>query len=143
VPKTRKPRRLGTGRKARRAGGGSAKRTFRFQRPQVADAKYSRLKRPVLEDAPPPVAARQLLLRRGLLGDQVHVTRELIYLRLRRRCSGAANDGARCRGDGGLDGFDVVVLRRGRRRSAELRERAAPRGSRSGADSHDRSSRLA
>ena len=76
VPKTRKPRRLGTGRKARRAGGGSAKRTFRFQRPQLADAKYARLKRPVLEDASPPGAARQLLLRRGLLGDQVHVARE-------------------------------------------------------------------
>ena len=79
VPKTRKPRRLGTGRKARRAGGGSAKRTFRFQRPQLADAKYARLKRPVLEDAPPPVAARQLLLRRGLLGDQVSVARERRY----------------------------------------------------------------
>jgi len=35
VPKTRKPRRLGTGRQARRAGSGSAKRTFRFQRPQA------------------------------------------------------------------------------------------------------------
>ena len=79
---------VGTGRKARRAGGGSAKRTFRFQRSQLADAKYARLKRPVLEDAPPLVAARQLLLRRGLLGDQVSVTRERRYIRLRRRCSG-------------------------------------------------------
>jgi len=57
---------------------------------KLADAKYARLKRPVLEDAPPPGAARQLLLRRGLLGDQVHVARERRYARLRRRCSGAA-----------------------------------------------------
>ena len=57
--------------------------------------------------------------------------------------AGPHNDGARCCGDGGFDGFDVVVLRRGRRRSAELRERAAPRGSRSGANGHDCSSRLA
>ena len=56
---------------------------------KLADAKYARLKRPVLEDAPPPVAARQLL-RRGLLGDQVRVVRERRYLCLRRRCSGAA-----------------------------------------------------
>ena len=90
MPKTRKLRRLGTGRQARRAGGGSAKRTFCFQRPQLADAKYARLKRPVLEDAPPPVAARQLLLCRGLLWDQVRVARERLYLRLLRRCSGAA-----------------------------------------------------
>ena len=55
---------------------------------KLADAKYARLKRPVLEDAPPPGAARQLLLRRGLLGDQVSVARERRYLRLRRRCSG-------------------------------------------------------
>ena len=34
--------------------------------------------------------------------------------------AGQSDDGARCRGDGGFDGFDVVVLRRGRRRSAEL-----------------------
>ena len=76
MPKTRKQRWLGNGRQARRAGGGSAKRTFRFQRPQLTDAKYARLKRPVLEDAPPPVAARQLLLRRGFLRDQVRVARE-------------------------------------------------------------------
>ena len=57
--------------------------------------------------------------------------------------AGQSDDGARCRGDGGLDGFDVVVLRRGRCRGAELRERAAPRGSRSGANGHDCSSRLA
>ena len=36
LSKARKPRRLGTGRQARRAAaGGSAKRTFRFQRPQT------------------------------------------------------------------------------------------------------------
>jgi hypothetical protein len=40
--------------------------------------------------------------------------------------AGQHNDGARCRGDGGFDGFDVVVLRRGHRNGAELRERAAP-----------------
>ena len=57
---------------------------------KLADAKYARLKRPVLEDAPPPVAARQLLPRRGLLGDQVRVARERRYTHLRRRCSGAA-----------------------------------------------------
>ena len=34
--------------------------------------------------------------------------------------AGQRDDGARCRGDGGLDGFDVVVLRRERRRGAEL-----------------------
>ena len=50
--------------------------------------------------------------------------------------AGQHNDGARCRGDGGFDGFYVVVLRRGRRRGAELRERAAPRGSRSGTYGH-------
>ena len=50
--------------------------------------------------------------------------------------AGPHNDGARCRGDGGLDGFDVVVLRRGRCRGAELRERAAPRGRRPGTDGH-------
>ena len=54
-----------------------------------------------------------------------------------------ASDGARCRGDGGLDGFDVVVLRRGRCRGAELRERAAPRGSTPGADGHGCSLQLA
>ena len=57
---------------------------------KLADAKHARLKRPVLEDAPPPVAARQLLPRRGLLGDQVRVARERRYTHLRRRCSGAA-----------------------------------------------------
>ena len=57
--------------------------------------------------------------------------------------AGQRDDGARCRSDRRFDGFDVVVLRRGRRRSAELCERAAPRGSRSGANSHDCSSRLA
>ena len=57
---------------------------------KLADAKYARLKRPVLEDAPPPVAVRQLLPRRGLLGDQVRVARERRYTHLRRRCSGAA-----------------------------------------------------
>ena len=56
---------------------------------KLADAKHARLKRPVLEDAPPPIAARQLL-RRGLLGDQVRVAREWRYTHLRRRCSGAA-----------------------------------------------------
>ena len=50
--------------------------------------------------------------------------------------AGQHNDGARCRGDGGLDGFDVVVLRRGRCRGAELRERAAPRGRRPGTYGH-------
>ena len=50
--------------------------------------------------------------------------------------AGQHNDGARCRGDGGLDGFDVVALRRGRCRGAELRERAAPRGRRPGTDGH-------
>jgi len=40
--------------------------------------------------------------------------------------AGQRDDGARCRGDSGFDGFDVVVLRRGRRNGAELRERAAP-----------------
>ena len=90
VPKTRKLRRLGTGRHARRAGGGSAKRTFCFQRLQLADAKYARLKRPVLEDAPPPVAARQLLLRRGLLGDQVRVARERRYACLRPAAASSA-----------------------------------------------------
>ena len=34
--------------------------------------------------------------------------------------AGQSDDGARCGSDGGFDGFDVVVLRRGRRRSAEL-----------------------
>ena len=34
--------------------------------------------------------------------------------------AGQSDDGARCRGDGGFDGFDVVMLHRGRRRSAEL-----------------------
>ena len=53
------------------------------------------------------------------------------------------DDGARCRSDRRFDEFDIVVLRRGRRRGAELRERAAPRGSRSGANCHDCSSRLA
>ena len=57
---------------------------------KLADAKHARLKRPVLEDAPKPVAARQLLPRRGLLGDQVRVARERRYTPLRRRCSGAA-----------------------------------------------------
>jgi hypothetical protein len=57
--------------------------------------------------------------------------------------AGQHNDGARCRGDGGLDSFDVVVLRRGRRRGAELRERAAPRGSTPGADDHGCSLQLA
>ena len=57
--------------------------------------------------------------------------------------AGPHNDGARCRGDGGLDGFDVVVLRRGRCRGAELRERAAPRGSTPGADDHGCSLQLA
>ena len=57
--------------------------------------------------------------------------------------AGQHNDGARCRGDGGLDGFDVVVLRRERRRGAELRERAAPRGSTPGADGHGCSLQLA
>ena len=90
VPKTRKLRRLGTGRHARRAGGGSAKRTFCFQRLQLADEKYARLKRPVLEDAPPPVAARQLLLRRGLLGDQVRVARERRYACLRPTAASSA-----------------------------------------------------
>ena len=56
--------------------------------------------------------------------------------------AGQRDDGARCRGDGGLDGFDVVVLRRGRCRGAELRERAAPRGSTPGADGHDCSCNL-
>ena len=57
--------------------------------------------------------------------------------------AGQRDDGARCRSDRRFDGFDVVVLRRGRCRGAELRERAAPRGSRSGANGHDCSSRLA
>ena len=57
--------------------------------------------------------------------------------------AGQHNDGARCRGDGGLDGFDVVALRRGRCRGAELRERAAPRGSTPGADGHGCSLQLA
>ena len=57
---------------------------------KLADAKYARRKRPLLEDAPPPIAARQLLPRRGLLGDQVRVARERRYTHLRRRCSGAA-----------------------------------------------------
>ena len=57
--------------------------------------------------------------------------------------AGQRDDGARCRGDGGLDCFDVVVLRRGRCRGAELRERAAPRGSRSGANGHGCSLQLA
>ena len=57
--------------------------------------------------------------------------------------AGQRDDGARCRGDGGLDGFDVVVLRRGRCRGAELRERAAPRGSTPGADGHGCSLQLA
>ena len=34
--------------------------------------------------------------------------------------AGQRDDGARCRSDRRFDGFDVVVLRRGRRRSAEL-----------------------
>ena len=57
---------------------------------ELADTKYARFERPVLGDAPPPVAARQLLPRRGLLGDQVRVARERRYTHLRRRCSGAA-----------------------------------------------------
>ena len=57
--------------------------------------------------------------------------------------AGQRDDGARCRGDGGLDCFDVVVLRRGRCRGAELRERAAPRGSTPGADGHGCSLQLA
>ena len=57
--------------------------------------------------------------------------------------AGQRDDGARCRGDRGLDGFDVVVLRRERRRGAELRERAAPRGSTPGADGHGCSLQLA
>ena len=57
--------------------------------------------------------------------------------------AGQHNDGARCRGDGGLDGFDVVARRRGRCRGAELRERAAPRGSTPGADGHGCSLQLA
>jgi len=50
---------------------------------ELGDTKYARHKRPVLENAPPPVAARQLLPRRGLLGDQVSVARERRYARLR------------------------------------------------------------
>ena len=143
VPKTRKPRRLGTGRKARRAGGGSAKRMFRFQRPQLADAKYARLKGPVLEDAPPPVLPPTPC---GVLPPRMATTRASRGSGARRsraplrmpspHCSEQRHDGARCRGDGGLDGFDVVVLRRGRCRGAELRERAAPRGRRPGTDGH-------
>ena len=57
--------------------------------------------------------------------------------------AGQHNDGTRCRGDGGFDGFDVVVRRRGRRNGTELRERAAPRGSTPGADGHGCSLQLA
>ena len=57
--------------------------------------------------------------------------------------AGQRDDGARYRSDRRFDGFDVVVLRRGRCRGAELRERAAPRGSTPGADGHGCSSRLA
>ena len=57
---------------------------------ELGDTKYARHQRPVLENAPPPVAARQFLPRRGLLGDQVRVARERRYTHLRRRCSGAA-----------------------------------------------------
>ena len=109
---------------------------------KLADAKNARLKRPVLEDAPKPVAAGSFYaagfsgIRRAPLAS---VAKHAFVV----AAAGQSDDGARCRGDGGLDGFDVVVLRRGRCRGAELRERAAPRGSRSGANGHDCSSRLA
>ena len=106
---------------------------------ELADTKYARFERPVLEDAPPPVAARQLLLRRGGTRCASLASAATAFV----AAAAGRDDGARCRSDRRFDEFDIVVLRRGRRRGAELRERAAPRGSRSGANCHDCSSRLA
>ena len=122
----------------------SARSAFNIR--ELADTKYARRKRPVLEDAPPPVAARQLLPRRGLLGDQVRVARERRYARLRPAATSSATTARDAAATAGLTVFtsscsvaDAATAPSfaSTPRRAELRERAAPRGSRSGADGHD------
>ena len=68
---------------------------------ELVDTKYVRFERQVFEDAPPPVAVRQLLPRhaefcrrgwrpRGPLGDQVRVARERRYACLRPTAASSA-----------------------------------------------------
>jgi len=73
---------------------------------ELADTKYARFERPVLEDAPPPVAARQLLPRRGILGDQVRVARERRYARLR---PAAASSATKARDAAATAGLTVLT----------------------------------
>ena len=120
MPKTRKPRRLGTGRKARRAGGGSAKRTFRFhvhnsptQSTPGLSAQFLRTRHRRLRRGSSSYAA-------GFSGIRCTSLASAATHAFVAAAAGQRDDGARCRSDRRFDGFDVVVLRRGRRRSAEL-----------------------
>ena len=128
--------RVGTGPVARRCTGPavlSVRSAFNVR--ELADAKYARRKRPVLEDAPPPIAAWQLLPRRGLLGDQVRVARERRYARLRPAAASSATTARDAAATAGLtvftsscsvaDAAAVPSFGSGRRREAADRAQTA------------------